>query len=256
MVTLLAITLGSCDAVELRFADLGVDGLGQGDDVQPLRLCVEPQDPSSNPPPDGAAVPFEVGPACEPAGACPAPFDKCTLVDAIQDVPYEPVCVVSAGRRDIGECCERSVPGNDDCAPGGWCTPLGIGSVEEGPMACRAICREESECGQGRCLAVGDGVGLCVSSCRIFGADCVAPGIRCVAGATVDGNYFGYCARFGSGVSDEPCGSDANCGVDFVCEQDSATCRQMCDDDHPCPGAERCLPLGLGDPKSPRICRR
>ncbi len=244
----------ACEAVDLTFADSRIDGLRQQDEVQDLRLCEEPTGVAMSL--DAATGPFQIGEACSDPNACVRPLNKCTLVDGVGADAYDTVCVAPTGSLRLGQCCERRGRGDDDCAPGGWCTPLGIGSVEEGPMACRQICRQDEDCaGTERCLALGDEVGLCVAPCRIFGDECEVPQIRCAAGASVDGDYFGYCARYGRGLTDQPCGSDADCGEDYVCEQDSASCRQMCDDEHACPEEERCLPLGLGDPDSPRICR-
>src|SRR5690606_34613441 len=154
----------------------------------------------------------------------------------------------------IDESCTRRQRGDDDCAAGGFCTPLGLGSIEEGPMVCRPLCIESDECDE-RCLALERGnFGLCVSECSIFADDCDGDQIRCAAGADVSGAYFGYCARYGDGDDGEDCESDADCNAAAICQQSDGICRAMCDAEHPCDGELRCIPLGLGDPQSPRVC--
>lgn len=254
-VGMLCFALSACDGVVLEFSELGIGGIRQTDEVGEA-LCSEPETAPS-PGPDASLVDLDSALECSDfPNDCLGEFSKCTLVDDDSDQLYRSACVPERGQLQLGECCERTTRGDDGCAAGGWCTPLGIGRLPEGPMACRALCAENANCPeQQRCLAVTTGHGVCVEPCQLFGTECIAPAVRCVPGADVEGSYFGYCARYGAGGDGEPCESDGDCGLTLVCEQSGRSCRHVCDGQHPCPEDQRCLPLGLGDPDSPRVCQ-
>ncbi len=255
--------LGACEPVELRFVEQRVDGFQHADQVQKdaasdqaLLLCQAPDGGAAEKP----VQTLQIGEMCtafdEP---CSSGFDKCTLVD-LENGALAPACVVHVGSRREGECCERIGHGQDNCDIGGWCSPVGIGTVERGPMSCRRLCGANDHCDAGeRCLAPGRGqYGICVPVCEIFADGCLVDTARCTAGRDPDGRYFGYCASFGDGQEGESCASDADCDSPLLCEvrQDgeSGSCRWICDGSHPCPNDRRCVPLGLGDPNSPRYC--
>lgn len=242
--------LFGCDAVELRFEPSGgVESSG------PQALCFTPEDSE---PAEPDRPPFIPGSECAafPTG-CPA-GEQCTVVRTADS--YRGACVAVWGDRLIGECCSRGEHGDDDCVAGSWCTPLGIGDPVHGPMACRELCTDGAECGSNeRCLRLGQtSLGVCTQRCEVFSNDCGSPGIRCAAGADTSGTHAGYCARYGSGGESAVCMSDADCAAEFVCEgptfESAGACRWLCDAAHPCPRDLRCVPLGLGDPRSPRIC--
>jgi hypothetical protein len=261
----------SCQTVELNF-ELRIDGrpgsahspAGDADTAEPAeQLCVDVgggEAIDGQVAVDGAVV-FNPGPSCSDFSlGCGDDFDKCTLIEGEEDELLVAACVASRGRHRVGECCERRQRGDDSCSPGGWCTPLGIGTIEQGPMACRRLCVASTDCAEReRCLRLGQSdSGLCVERCQAFGDDCAGDRVRCSAGQTLEDSYIGYCARHGDGDERAECESDVDCGEHLVCEQreDRVTglCRLLCDAAHACPDGRRCVPLGLADPLSPRIC--
>jgi hypothetical protein len=253
----LGLIVSSCESVRWEFEQVGLDGISNVDSVNDERDGGTADGAGSSQTALDASLAFVVGPPCPDLPlACDADLDKCTVVDGEQDNSLRTACVHERGDVALNADCSRRRRGDDDCAAGGFCTPLGIGSVEEGPMICRQLCLEAEGCDdQPRCLALERGeFGLCVGECEIFADDCPGENIRCAAGADTNGSYFGYCARFGDVADGQPCVSDADCNRGAVCQQSDGTCRAMCDADHPCDAELRCIPLGLGDPQSPRVC--
>lgn len=247
----LPLLVSACETVRWEFERSGLDGLsnvdGVSDGVEAGALPGELV--------DAGALAFAPGPPCpELPLYCEGDARKCTLVDDELGEGLRTGCVTERAQLAIGVGCSRDQRGDDNCAAGGFCTPLGIGSIETGPMVCRELCLDSEQCDE-RCLALERGeFGLCVGECSIFSDDCAGEQIRCAAGADVSGSYFGYCARYGDGPDGDPCESDADCNQGAICQQSDGICRAMCDAEHPCDADLRCVPLGLGDPQSPRLC--
>jgi len=214
--------------------------------------------------PDAAQLDGSLFPEFEPGGECadfPNPcdetLDKCTLVRVNpEQAELRSACVREQGSRGIQQTCERAEPGNDDCAAGGFCTPLGVGTLESGPYECVRLCVENEVCdADQRCFRVTEDPdrGVCVFECEIFGDRCPA-GLRCAADADTSSAYFGHCVVFGAAQEGEACETHGDCGEQTICAQPDGVCRAQCDDEHACPEQRRCVRLGLGDPRSPSIC--
>jgi hypothetical protein len=227
---------------------------------EPIEVHFEYFDPASRSDVDrvgDSSVDAEVEPAACPQfpEACPGVTSKCTLLFLGLEEGYRSACLADDGDVATDGPCERSAPGHDDCAQGGFCSAVGLGLPDRGPFACRALCSSDAPCPEPqRCLRLpGGDFGVCLESCAIFSAAC-SGGARCAPGRDAAGRYFGYCATFGEGEEGSSCLDDTECGEGFACEQSNERCRALCDAEHPCPSDRRCVPLGLGDPTSPRLC--
>lgn len=253
-----------CNAapVELRFESRGTGDRLEEDRVfdaaAPERAAVPESSGTAPPDVQEPVIGFSPGPECEsfPRDCADPERPKCTLVS--NDPGYRSSCVVERGTRTIGEACERRVRGDDDCAPGGFCTAIGEGFENENRQLCKRLCRDSSHCEGGeRCLQLlGEGpVGVCVAECTLFeDAACGAEELRCAAAAEASGSFFAYCEIFGGLGDGEPCTLSSQCRRGLSCELDSQSCRHSCDEAHPCPAGLRCLPLELGRADSLRLC--
>lgn len=212
---------------------------------------------SSSEPSTAPPLPFSPGPACDsfPNDCALEDRPKCTLVS--NNPGYRSSCVALKGELAEGESCERRVRGDDNCLPGGFCTPLGRGFELENRSICRRLCAATEQCEFGeRCLqllAAGPH-GVCVQTCTVFADVCGDDGLRCAAAMDVEGDYFGYCEIIGSLGDGEPCTLTSQCQDGMLCELEGQVCRPSCDADHPCPDALRCVPFRVGVPGSLRLC--
>lgn len=257
-VYLVALGVSACSAapVELEFESGDTGDLKTGDGVR---------HPSATPEEDGPSQPspsvepgFSPGPTC-PAfpSACSDPDrPKCTVVS--EDPGFRSSCVPQRGDVAIGESCERRVRGDDDCAPGGYCSPLGQSFERDNRLVCQQLCKSSDECADGEaCLQLlsEEMMGVCVPRCALFEDEaCGAEELRCAAAAQAGGGYFGYCEIFGSLGEGEACTLSSQCGRGLSCELASQKCRYSCDEAHACPGDLRCVPLQIGVPGALRLC--
>lgn len=232
----------ACQTIELHFEHLRPGTQGAVDGVRDGGPGLDASDP--------LPVPCPAFP-----NACPGAWPKCTLLFEAQSAAYRSGCVRDDGVALQGQACSRSAPGYDTCQAGNFCSAVGLGKPDGELFACRGLCSSDAACAEGsRCLKLeGGDFGVCLTPCQIFDSTCL-DGARCVAGQDVEGRYFGYCSLFGSGEEDASCADDTECGEALVCEQSSTRCRVQCDAEHACPEDRRCVPLGLGDPESPRLC--
>jgi hypothetical protein len=254
--------LTSCTAapVELSFRSGGTGDRKDGDRVSDGGVggasvpVTGPGPPVSDP----APLAFSPGPSCPrfPDVCDDVERPKCTVIS--DDPGYRSSCVPVAGNLGLGEPCERRVRGDDDCAPGGFCSPLGEGFQSDHRLVCQELCASDDDCpGSERCVALlsDERLGLCREPCPVFDdAACGSEELRCAAAAGTDGARFGYCEIFGQKGDGEPCTLTSQCERGSSCELDSQSCRRSCDDEHACPEELRCLPLELGDPDSLRLC--
>lgn len=247
----IGLLLGGCDGtpIELRFVRSDPEGLTELDRLSDGGIAGRPPASGGSRVDASRAGSFSPGPECEdfPNACTLEGRTKCTLVS--NDPGYRSSCVPLLGDLAIGESCARRVRGDDDCAQGGFCTPISRGFELENRMVCRRLCSASDQCEVGqRCLQLlsSEPRGLCVDECTVFEDDCGSDDLRCVAAAETSGSYFGYCEIFGGRGDGESCTLSSQCQDGFSCELASQTCRASCDAEHPCEQEDRrCIPLEL-----------
>jgi hypothetical protein len=255
-----------CNAapVDLQFVSGGTGDRLDGDRVIDAALpeaASQPEASPPTPPPETPADPvqgFQPGPECDafPSACADAERPKCTLIS--NDPGYRSSCVVERGMLAIGAACQRRVRGDDDCAPGGFCSAIGESFENDNRLVCKQLCSSSEQCGSSeRCLQLlGDGpLGVCVEECPLFDdAACGSDELRCAAAAEAGGAFFAYCEIYGGLDDGAPCTLSSQCRSGLSCELDSQSCRYSCDDEHRCPDELRCVPLELGKPDAFRLC--
>ncbi len=236
----------SCDApIEIRF--VSAEGLAAQRDSDAVG-----DSPAVDAGPADEAL---VGGACEDfPSECPSSqFPKCTLIDTAES-QLLPTCLRPTGSAQLGDDCERTTRGFDDCVDG-FCTPLGR-SLDK-PMSCHQLCSSSEQCQPSEsCLQVGDSsnTGVCVTACAFFGEACPAPGTHCTIGSDPGGAFIGYCHAFGEADEGQACSGSNECREGLNCQLPDGRCRAICNDDNPCPESRRCVPLSLADPGAPQLC--
>jgi hypothetical protein len=246
------VALSACNAapVELTFQSGDTEDLKYTDRARDAAAPELPAAPPASVPP--GELPFSPGPRCEnfPNVCDDEERSKCTLVS--EDPGYRSSCVPDRGTLDIGASCERRVRGDDDCAIGGFCSPVGQGFARVNRLVCQRLCSSSSQCQDGEaCLKLlsDETVGVCVPTCTVFADEqCARDELRCATAPEAGGAYFGYCEIFGNLVEDEACTLSSQCGRGLSCELESRRCRYSCDQAHPCPDERRCVPLEVGVP--------
>lgn len=256
--------LAACNAapVEFRFQSGSTGDRKERDRVIDAALPEPVASPDVHPSPSGTpdapVLGFAPGPECDDfPNDCQDPErPKCTVIS--NDPGYRSSCVVEQGTVAIGASCDRRVRGDDNCAPGGFCSAIGESFASENRLVCKRLCSASDQCGAGeRCLQLlaQGALGLCVSECPLFqDSACGADELRCAAAVEASGSYFAYCEIFGGLGNGEACTLSSQCQAGLSCEFDSQTCRYSCDEAHPCPDELRCVPLELGNPDSMRLC--
>ena len=229
----------------------GCAGSG-GDDTYDSRPIVVPD---ATPRMDGRPPDAPVAMVCDPVNqtVCAGATPKCSLVDdgTMMDT-LEPGCVAAtgAGAQMTGQTCTRTAEGapgwgHDDCAPGGWCSGVGvIPPSQGGSRICRPFCANDATCATGeRCLGLLEDpqAGYCIRACTLFVEDC-GTGLTCGSLALdIDLTYvFAYCRPVGTVVPDATCGIDLECQAGYACldltmdGMANPKCVQLCDTVHPC----------------------
>ena len=184
--------------------------------------------------------------------------DKCTFVDPEAD-GFERACVAPTGTRAEGDRCVRGADGpaglgHDDCAPGLFCSFIGVVPPSAGgSRLCRRACEADAGCATGqRCAVLADGQGLCGPTCAAFGP--CAGGMSCAdawTGTGGDRDLFLVCRVAGPVALGQPCGLDDECGADAICLTElfgvPSVCAALCDGEHPC-ATGTCQELASGAP--------
>ncbi len=190
------------------------------------------------------------GLCCLDESACGA-GERCTLVALSVGPPITTACVDGDGEGTAGMACTRGGSGEDDCAPGHYCTGLGASGDA---LACRTLCRRGADCGGGACVATGSApaMGFCVEGCDPFDAGSCGAARACVPiaayGEIGESALTGVCDDEGAGALDEPCEADG-CADGLVCARNALLelrCALPCDDTHPC-DTGTCTPLADGE---------
>lgn len=155
-------------------------------------------------------------------------------------------CIAVTGGKKLGESCERTAVGLDECAKGLFCARWGV--VGAGRV-CRALCDSESACGAGEvCADLGSvpRAGVCVTPCAPFVSPSTCPnGGAChdlqAAMDPLGAVPMTFCAATGAGVEGASCTATTDCADGTRCM--SGACRALCDQDHPCSSGKSCTPF-------------
>lgn len=196
---------------------------------------------------DCAAVSSDAPDACRVLAkkAQCGPDAKCGIAwpDHAND-GWEPECLDLLGDLPEGALCTLYATGQDACGPGLWCW----GS------RCRAYCDPlGDDCGDGACIALFDGLGVCEAACDPTMPTSCAPAHNC-------SRYDGAWTCLPSPTFPEPgasCTVDWECPADWSCAVPAAggprTCLQRCDvpSGEGCAVGEACRPEG--DPAFPTL---
>jgi hypothetical protein len=200
--------------------------------------------------PDLSAGPDLAGAGCDVIRQdCGAGF-KCTLFQTGggANASIEATCEPSSGSAAAEAPCTRTNNqlGDDDCAPGGFCSNVGWPGSLAAPMRhCNPLCHGDSDCPTlQRCVRLStDGLsGFCVKPCDLFSGTC-GTGMSCTSIVPdIDGTRsmpddFVTCESTGAGQPGDTCTTGTDCAADLICDAQSNSCAQLCDDSgqHPCP---------------------
>jgi hypothetical protein len=184
----------------------------------------------------GAEVSTETkDPLCDPIAQTCAPGKKCSYVEA--DDEQTRACVDVLGSVPADQPCKRptEILGHDDCAPGSFCTFLGVRPPSAGGTRfCRKLCKSDAQCPMGqRCASVtSDNYGMCGKPCTPFGSDCEADLTCADIWDLTSGGYAAYCRVVGTTAIGAACDDHYACGKDAACVL--GTCYALCDSAHPC----------------------
>lgn len=163
----------------------------------------------------------------------------CTLVAIGAGPPITTACVDDEGTGTAGMACTRGASGEDDCAPGHYCTALGAAGDE---LVCRALCRSGADCGDDVCIATGTApaMGFCVEACDVFDAAACGTDRACspvaAYGAVGVSALTGVCDDAGPTAAGERC-ETSGCEAGLLCARNALLelrCAPPCDDAHPC----------------------
>ncbi len=191
--------------------------------------------------------PDTAGSPCNPVlQDCADPNDKCTFVRI--NGTYAPLCVAPSDWQFVqgsGEACDRTAPGDDDCAKGFACLPNGA----PGSFACFRACASDSDCAAGsECVGITNvppTFGACEPSCALFSGDCDAGSCGGLY-LDISTNYdVAVCHTNGAGIAGGACAAIWDCGPNLSCV--AQKCMIDCDNAHPCPDGGACASQGLAN---------
>jgi hypothetical protein len=186
---------------------------------------------------------------CDPTKQdCPGGA-KCTITDEDGKPGNERGCVGDFGNHARGEPCTRGPAGlgHDDCAPGLFCSFIGVLPPSSGgTRLCRAMCDLDTPCpGTERCARhlEGPAAGFCGQPCDPFSA--CPDNMTCgdlFSSLEDDLAFFLTCRVTGSVPIGGGCATSYDCGANAVCLNflGPGTCRPLCDTAHPCDANSQC----------------
>jgi hypothetical protein len=202
---------------------------------------------------------------CSPEAqtGCTDPASKCTVTQSGNALGPQCVTPMGGSLSGDGEKCSRatdgqgnSIPGQDNCQAGLWCTLLGTSNTPaSNARDCRAFCTETSGCQSGEaCVAIDQRSppdGVCLPTCEPF-KTCGSGGTCADFELGTGGQVIQLCRSVG--MTFGMCNSDYDCGKDSAClpAQFGSSCQALCDQAHPCQlPAQKCkpstgLPTGIG----------
>lgn len=179
---------------------------------------------------------------------CPG-GEKCTYVDEDGMPGLERDCVGDFGGRQRGETCTRGAAGlgHDDCAPGLFCSFIGVLPPDRGgSRLCRAMCDADTACpGTERCArqVEGPAMGFCGQPCDPFTA-CPSNMTCGDLYPSLEGDlaFFLVCRVTGAVALGGACATNYDCGADAICFDflGPGSCLALCDATHPCAGTSQC----------------
>jgi hypothetical protein len=143
-------------------------------------------------------------------------------------------CVPEEGDGTDGDECSREYQGADDCAPGFYCSPIGV-------LSCRRMCFGENDCTvDTACSLFGydPDVGVCLPRCLLT-TDC-GEGKSCKLVGSPD-RGAGICATDGPQPEGATCDGDRLCGPNLFC---AGTCVRNCDASVGCGLSGHCVLFG------------
>ncbi len=206
------------------------------------------------------------------AAGCPA-GKKCNYV--FQGGSLHPACVAATGTKAVGELCTRAGDevGLDDCAPGLYCSGLGVKAAKPAVRRCLALCQVGADCAKGQLCSllgmpkIGGGPdwpfgGVCLPVCDPFQDGTCVEGTECARSVVNadDLKAFWTCVGVGTIAAGAACQpySSPSCVAGHVCEYDDkgtgSTCRAACDKAHPCQAGGSCVPDLRATNGAPGVC--
>lgn len=221
----------------------------------------EPRDPGQTPAGQGGA----------PTSSVIRPLVDCSIVQqdceggdfkctVIQEPAFRPACAAS-GDRTLGDTCERSAIGDDDCDRGNWCTPLTEAMTVPRVHRCRALCNTNDQCDRAageRCYQFSLGqlavLGTCTPECHPLQTTC-AEGLHCLPVADADTARFFLCSQYGPLAEGAACATAESCGEGLVCARPEGRCRYFCNAENPCSlEGQTCTPLNQAEEPGLGVC--
>jgi hypothetical protein len=195
--------------------------------------------------------------ACDPAAPTACAGGTC-YVSCQPDDSAVGMCTM-AGAKDHGQLCSA----NEECKPGLQCFEYGCGAGKPGVKACLRFCKDDSQCGGGRCsnrVPCGSKTTdfkTCSQPCNPVGeaTQGCAAGLHCFVfpGEIADCD----CSR-STGVDGTPCQTGTECAPGFTCVKmaGAMTCRPLCRLDAPstCAAGKVCNMLIEPDFKTYGAC--
>jgi hypothetical protein len=218
-------------------------------------------------------------PACDPSSptgdVCTGTNPKCAITFPDPMAGAMIVCEMSMGSQATGQSCTRPgamVAGEDTCAPGNYCSAIGVATSPG--RVCRRICTATgaSVCGTGTaCFELSDPYGACrptgcnggdvfstSNSCPTNTVGFPAPGTQTCQWALLAGRTASaaLCTQGGSAGNGAACNPSANppveCGPSLICLGDNK-CHKFCDTSgsHGCAANEICQGALYSNPDDP-----
>jgi hypothetical protein len=203
------------------------------------------------------------GGSCDPANAAPCtsavPGAECVAFNSAPDVGWcvSMGCTVNQACAGAGTLCLAG-GGTDTfctstCDAAGQCG-AGAACVNFGASVCFPLglagCRTDlvpSGCAANEgCVATGtDGYGDCFPGCDVFAANNGCPQ---AGGCYPVSQTGGVCLTAGNVALNQACTFSDECQNGLACSLLTASCRQMCDATHPCPGGSGTCQFNLFSP--------
>jgi hypothetical protein len=192
---------------------------------------------------------------CDPAAQTGCPDgQKCTFIP--DGTGRATACRAITGTVGEGQPCIRGAGGfgDDNCAPGTFCTFLGVLPPDNGgTRICRQICSTTEPCATSgeSCARLTDSplAGMCGPTCTPFTNTC-SDNMNCSdvwSGLDGDLDLFAVCRPVGTVAPGDPCTENANCTADHVCLSlpgAPVVCRALCDATHACTTGQCFQPSG------------
>lgn len=199
------------------------------------------------------------GASCDPVKQdCPDPSLKCTVVLVSGKYLAQCEAPTGLGLVQLGQPCDRTSPGHDNCMKGLACVPDSATAY-----TCKKLCATDTECGAGnqcgRLTSAAPYSGVCWKTCTPFGTDCVMGETCAGLHLTADGKAdFESCRPTGTAAIGDMCTAQFDCAADLNCQGSSTTmftCKPLCDDTHACDSDAGTCKHFAGLPSNGGLCQ-